>query len=75
MAPFDSSNAAGYGQKGGNNRWRSKEPASSRTKYLALRVSPNELAMINGKAASAGISRTELVVRAVRELAKKQKEC
>ena len=50
---------------GGKQRWGDKDPATVRNKRLSLVVAGNELDMMNAKAAAAGISRTELIVRAV----------
>ena len=61
--PFDSTNAAAIGKKGGLHRKDSRCP---RTHQIPLRVSWAELMMINGKASDEGTSRTDLIVKAVK---------
>ena len=65
--PFTTSNAAEAGRKGGkaSGRWKEKNPSAVRTVYLPLRVSSDELGMINEKADKMGLSRVEMVIRAV----------
>ena len=64
---FDKDTAAAVGRKGGTNRWRSKDPSTKRDRLLSLAVSCAEQEMIEVKAKDVGLSRTELIVRAVRE--------
>jgi len=64
---FDKDTAAAVGRKGGSNRWRGKDPATKRDRVLSLAVSKDEQDMICEKAGEENISRTELIVRAVRE--------
>jgi len=64
---FDKDTAAAVGRRGGSNRWRSKDPATKRDRLLSLSVSCAEQEMIDGKAEAESVSRTELIVRAVRE--------
>ena len=61
--PFTSETAAEAGRK---SRIR-KDPAVIRKIYLPLRITQGELDMIADKAKAAEISRTELIVRAVRD--------
>ena len=67
--PFDSKSGAAAGRKGGSSSaakmWKDKDPDTKRTKSLLLKISPDELAQIAEKAAQNGISRVELIVRAV----------
>ena len=69
--PFDSKTAKIAGSAGGQlsaaKRWGEKDPITVRNKPLRLTVSIEELNMMDAKATAEGISRTELVVRAVRE--------
>ena len=62
--PFDSTTAASAGRKGGK---RTKDPVARRDKSLRMTVTQGELDAIDAKAAAENISRTELVVRAIRE--------
>ena len=68
--PFNSKTGAEsgrkYGKKGAMARWGKRDPVSIRTEYIPLKVSPDELAMINEKAFATGLSRVELIIRAVR---------
>ncbi|MCL2010591.1 MAG: hypothetical protein FWG71_08640 [Synergistaceae bacterium] len=68
---FDSKSARAAGQVGGKRsaakRWGEKDPVTIRNKPILLRVTHDELDLMDAKAASEGISRTELVIRAVRE--------
>ena len=64
--PFDTETARVAGQKGSAGRWKDKTDATRRTELIQLRVSPGEADDINAKASVLGMSRVELVVRAVR---------
>ena len=64
---FDSAGGAAAGRIGGSNRWKDKDPASMRNRKVLLAVTEAELAMMDAKAATAHISRTELIIRAVSE--------
>jgi hypothetical protein len=70
MMSFDSKTGQSAGRKGGKQsavrRWGGKDPASKRDKSMRLSISGDELSMIDAKAITDGISRTELIVRAVR---------
>jgi len=72
--PFNESNATESGKKGGKRsaevRWGAKDPDSVRNKNISIAVSRNELSMIDCKAGAEGVSRAELIVRAVREYQK-----
>lgn len=61
-------NASAAGKKGGlaSGRWKGKDPSTSRNVNILLKVSPTEADMIKSKADKAGLSRVELVVRAVK---------
>ena len=65
--PFDSESGAAGGRKGGPNRWKGKDQATNRTVSLFLKLSPDEMAIVSAAAEKAGLSRVELVVRAVKE--------
>ena len=62
--PFTKDTAAEYGRMGGS---RSKDPTVVRNRILRLSLSQPEYDMIKSKAAADKISRTELIVRAVRD--------
>jgi len=65
--PFDSMTGAAAGKKGvGKNRWKGKDPSTNRTEKFLTKVTPSELEMMETKAAKHGLSRTELIVQAVR---------
>lgn len=59
--PFDKQSASAAGRK----RWGERDPTSMRNVQLPLRISAEELEMINSKAKSTELSRVELIVRAV----------
>lgn len=63
--PFDKDNAAAHGSKGGGNRWKDKNPGTIRSKMFSIKVTPAEYDTITEKAAAAGLSRVELIIRAV----------
>ncbi len=65
MMPFNSNTAAAAGRKGGKLNKQDKDPANFRTKAIPIKVSPVEFDAINDKAAALGLSRAELIVRAV----------
>ena len=52
---------------GGSNRWKGKDPSTIRDKRISLALTQSELDSIDAKAEATGISRAELIVRAVRE--------
>ncbi|MDR0654657.1 MAG: hypothetical protein LBG12_15315 [Synergistaceae bacterium] len=66
--PFDSKTARTAGSTGGRQsaakRWAGK--TTIRDQAIRVVITREELDMMNAKAASEGISRTELIVRAVR---------
>jgi hypothetical protein len=68
---FDSKTGQIAGQVGGKKsavkRWGGKDPSTVRKRSLRLTVSNDELDMMDTIAAAECISRTELIVRAVRE--------
>jgi hypothetical protein len=67
--PFDSKTARTAGSAGGRRsaakRWAEKTVI--RDKAIRVVITREELDMMNAKAAAEGISRTELIVRAVRD--------
>lgn len=65
--PFDKDTAATNGSKGGGNRWKNKNPETVKSKMFSIKVTPAEYDTITEKAAAAGISRAELIIRAVKE--------
>jgi len=60
--PFDKDTAATYGSKGG--KW-TKPPGEVRSKQLKVSLTPSEYEAIDLKATAAGLSKAELIVRAV----------
>jgi len=68
--PFNSANATSAGRKGGKAsaeaRWGGKDPATIRNRSLRLAISQEELGLLDAKAGAEGISRVELVIRAVK---------
>ena len=56
-------------RKGGraSGRWKDKDPETIRKVNIMLKVSPGEAAMINKKAADAGLSKIEFLVRAAKK--------
>jgi len=64
--PFDDKTASVAGSKGGKARWKHRNPEDKRDKKLMITVSQNEADEIDGKAEALKISRTELVVQAVK---------
>jgi len=73
--PFNPETAAAAGRKGGPNRWRDKDPTTTRSVGIHPKLTPDELEMIDSKAAEEGVSRVELIVRAVREYKPKKQLC
>jgi hypothetical protein len=68
--PFNSETGSIAGNKGMKARWSKPRPPSSptvRSKVFSVKVSPDELAMIDDKAKEYGLSRTEFIVRASRK--------
>jgi hypothetical protein len=63
--PFSKDNAAAYGRKGGGNPRKGQDPINYRTKSLLIKVSTAEYDAITDKAAAVGLSKTELIIRAV----------
>ena len=65
--PFTSENASEHAKKSWANggRWRDKDPATNRSLRISYSVSPEENERISQKASGHGISRTELMVRAI----------
>ena len=62
--PFNKENAVNYGSKGGKV---TKPPGTVRDKQLRLAVTQAELDAIDEKAKAFKLSRTELIIRAVKE--------
>jgi hypothetical protein len=63
--PFNKDTAAAAGRKGGKLNKRDKDPANFRTKAMPIQVSQAEFDMIATKAQTLGLSKVELIVRAV----------
>jgi len=61
--PFNSET----GKENAAKRWNGKDPATVRSRSVKVVVSNAELAMMDAKAAAKGISRTELIIKAVQE--------
>ena len=64
--PFNKDTAAEGGKKGGGKRWKDKDPETVRNKQLKVVVTPAEYEDITEKAAAAGMSNAELIVKAVK---------
>ena len=64
--PFNKDTAAAHGSKGGGNRWKDKDPATVRNKQLIVKLTEVEFDTLTEKAAVLGLSRAELIVRAVK---------
>lgn len=63
--PFNSENAAAFGSKGGKATRAARDPESIRSKSLVVKVTPPEYDFIRDKAVECGISKAELIVRAI----------
>jgi len=64
--PFDSASGRAGGQKGGKNRWKDKDPSTVRSEKILFKATPSERDMMDMKANKAGVSRGELIIRAVK---------
>ena len=64
--PFNKETAAAGGRKGGGKRWQDKDPDTVRNKQLKVVVTQTEYDSITEKAAAAGMSNAELIVKAVK---------
>lgn len=64
--PFSKDTAAAHGSKGGGNRWKDKDPDTKRDKRLLVTLTAAEYQTVEDKAAEMGLSKAELVIRAVR---------
>jgi len=64
--PFNKNTAASHGSKGGNNRWKDKDPATVRNKPLLIKLTPTEYDTITNKAIATGLSKAELIIRAIK---------
>jgi hypothetical protein len=66
--PFNSETGAAAGRKGTDkNRWKGKDPSTIRSEKILFKATPDEKAMMDDKAATAGVSRGELIIRAVKK--------
>jgi len=69
--PFNDKTPREVQKKGGANsaakRWRDKDPSTIRNKRVPIDVSEQERQMIDSKAAEHGLSRTELIIQAVKK--------
>ena len=63
---FNKETAAAAGRKGGKNRGKGKDPKTLRNKSFFISVTSSEFEDITSKAALMGLSRVELIVRAVK---------
>jgi len=68
--PFDSDTGAAAASE----KWKGKDPSTNRTATFLVKVSPDELAAIDAKAANEGVSRNSFVIRAALEYAPKAEE-
>lgn len=66
--PFTPETAAKAGKLSNGLRWRNKNPKSVRNKQIKISVSEAEREYIEEKALMAGLSMTELIVKAVKAL-------
>jgi hypothetical protein len=62
--PFTKDTASAAGRKGGK---ATKNPAKVRNKSVYIVITESELAMLDEKSEAEGVSRTELIVRAVKK--------
>ena len=62
--PFNKETAAEAGRKGGMTK---KAPGAVRNKPISIIITPTALKMIDDKAAAENVSRTELIIRAVKK--------
>ena len=73
--PFNSETGAVSGKRGGLKRWVGKDQSTVRNVSLRINVSRGELAEISCKAQCTGVSRTDLIVMAVRQYMPEQNIC
>ena len=64
---FTSKTGAAAGRKSAEKRWGDKPPATVRKNQIKVWVSDEEECIFSGKAAAAGVSKNELIIRAVKE--------
>ena len=64
--PFNSETAGKAGSKGGRSRWEGKIPEVKRDKKLLVSLTQAEFDTVTDKAAALGLSKAELVIRAVK---------
>jgi len=64
--PFNKETAANAGKKGSRNRWDGNIPEVKRDKKLLVSLTPAEFDTVTDKAAALGLSKAELVIRAVK---------
>ncbi|MDR2558692.1 MAG: hypothetical protein LBC86_03995 [Oscillospiraceae bacterium] len=64
--PFNSETAANAGKKGGRSRWDGNIPDEKREKKLLVSLTQTEFDAVTDKAAALGLSKAELVIRAVK---------
>jgi len=64
---FNSETGSAAGQKGsaGKTRWKGKDPSTNRTEQIRIKVTVEELKIMDIKSRKHGLSRTELIVQAV----------
>jgi len=63
--PFNKDTAAAAGSKGGGNRWKNKAQNTYRNKTMLIKLSQDEMNNLITKATAHGVSKNELVIRAV----------
>ncbi len=63
--PFSKETAASAGKLSNGLRWRDKNPSTVRNKQIKITVSESERETIEDKAFLAGLSMTELIIKAV----------
>jgi len=66
--PFNSETASAAGKRGGGgrSRWKDKDPDTVRNKQLKVSLAPDEFQTIEDKAARLGLSKPDLIIKAVR---------
>ncbi len=64
--PFSKETASNAGKLSNGLRWKDKNPNTVRNKQIKITVSESERDYIADKAAMAGLSMTELIIKAVK---------
>ena len=63
--PFNSKSGKIAGKIGGGKRWKDKDPTTVRKQTILLKLSQTEFDVLMEKVKKLGISRNELIIRAV----------